>query len=293
MSGIAGYEAHQRKILRWLRRGRIERAYWFIHEDKAQLPAVAPSFTDVSFCRELRGLIATGRLRVLVPSHRLKVQYDELFNTDLVKTVPPRLKIAESFKRARSIDEYHVINFLLSGQTADGQDGQLTVIFAFQELMKRYVDRSPTLYREFSLTLTGIGDDYISEQVRTIGVSVLGKRLKIFPRVTHDAALKLTSQCNVVICCPLNAGFPHYVAEGMAMGHVVLRNDTGGKEEQLREGVNGYFIDSSDIGQMAQVIELILNRDRSSDSTLQAMGYASQEISERYEGFYLEHFARD
>jgi hypothetical protein len=65
------------------------------------------------------------------------------------------------------------------------------------------------------------------------------------------------------------------------MGHIVLRNDAGGMEEQLDEGVNGFRIDSRDIRQFAHVLEMVLNKTTMSDARLQAMGRASQEMITR------------
>ena len=73
------------------------------------------------------------------------------------------------------------------------------------------------------------------------------------------------------------------------MGHVVLRNNSAGVDEQLKEGVNGYGINHEDIKQFAGVIEKILNKDKSSNQDLQKMGLASQEIIKKYqEHGYLE-----
>ena len=105
--------------------------------------------------------------------------------------------------------------------------------------------------------------------------------LIIHPSVPREEALKITSDCNAVICCSLNETFGLYVAEGMFMGHLVLRNDSAGMDEQLKEGVNGYFINGEDIEQFADAIEKILNKD-TTNSQLQSMGAASQRMISPY-----------
>ena len=92
------------------------------------------------------------------------------------------------------------------------------------------------------------------------------------------AALEITRTCNAVVCCSFNEALPLYVIEGMAMGHIVLRNDAGGLEEQLAEGINGYRLDSRDIPQIARVLKIVLDRRATPDQRLQAMGRASQEM---------------
>ena len=76
--------------------------------------------------------------------------------------------------------------------------------------------------------------------------------------------------------------FGLYIAEGMYMGHVVLRNDCSGVEEQLKPGVNGYQIIDGDLQQFTDVIETILNKAKTSDHALEQMGHASQKMVAAY-----------
>jgi len=74
----------------------------------------------------------------------------------------------------------------------------------------------------------------------------------------------------------------------MHMGHIVLRNNAAGMDEQLKPGKNGYFIDHTDVKQFASVIEKILNKSTVSDEVLQKMGAASQQIISKFsENDYL------
>jgi glycosyltransferase involved in cell wall biosynthesis len=167
---------------------------------------------------------------------------------------------------------------LISGSGADGIRGQLLAVAALKQFLNDCYEPNPGAYRDFSLHLVGIGTDYVSQQIRSIGSVALGSRLAIHPPVSHAEALAVTRTCNAVICCSLDEAFGLYVAEGMAMGHVVLRNETGGFEEQLDEGVNGFTIKSDDIGQFVGVIERLLNTSKTSAAELHAMGRASQEL---------------
>jgi glycosyltransferase involved in cell wall biosynthesis len=124
-------------------------------------------------------------------------------------------------------------------------------------------------------------DDYISEQIRSIGSTVLGERLKTIPSIPHREALEITQACNAVICCSFYETGPLYVIEGMRRGHIVLRSNAGGMEEQLDDGVNGFRIDSTDIRQFAGVLAGVLNKRTMPDSRLQTMGRASQELVTR------------
>ena len=165
----------------------------------------------------------------------------------------------------------------MSGKPTDGRKGHMVALAAFHEFMKAHYEPDPDTYRPFTLTLVGMTDDYISQQIRSIGSTVLGERLKTVSSVPHDKALEITRDCNAVICCSFHETFPLYVVEGMCSGHIVLRTDAGGMEEQLDDGVNGFRIDSKNVRQFAGVLERVLNKKTMLDSRLQTMGRSSQE----------------
>ena len=60
------------------------------------------------------------------------------------------------------------------------------------------------------------------------------------------------------------------------MGHVVLRNDAPGVDQQLVDGVNGLRVDNRDVEQFIRVIERLLNLAKTTNADLQAMGRSSQ-----------------
>ncbi len=275
MNSAAVSPTYQRFILRALRTGTLRHASWLIHEDTEQLALVAPAFLDPAFRRQVAHLIERKRLTILVPSSKIKRGYDALLGQEVevlkLRVAPPR-----RFRTRRPVTDYARIDFLLSGTPADGRKGQLIAVFAFHRFMRVFYDERPSDYRDFSLTLLSLGDDYMSMHSRLIGTSVLGDRLRAVERVPHDEALAIGAACNAVICCSMNEAFPLYVAEGMAMGHVLFRNDVGGVDEQLAPGVNGFRIDSDDIVQFASEIEQALNRTKTTDAELHAMGSASQ-----------------
>jgi glycosyltransferase involved in cell wall biosynthesis len=282
MNTTAVREYYQRFILRALRTGALAHAFWFIHEEATQLRESAPFFLEAEFTNQVRQLVEDELLTILVPSLRVKTLYDEVLSTDKVRVMPLRLDIAENYCAPRAVEEYEQLDFLMVGGSAGGRKGQLIALAAFQELLLTDIQRDPSRYRDFTLTLVGIGDDYVSRQIRTLGAAVLGSRLEVMPQVAPETVLEVTRRCNVVICSSINESFGLYVAEGMAMGHVVLRSDTGGSEEQLQPGVNGYAIDIGDIGQFASTIGRLLDRLAASNESLNAMGRASQEIIEPF-----------
>ena len=152
---------------------------------------------------------------------------------------------------------------------------------AFEEFIVRYFEHGPERYRDFTLSLIGVQESDNARQLRRVGEALLGDRFKIYPRMSPHEVIELTAFLNTTICCAEYEGFPLYVAEAMAMGHVLLRNDTGGNQEQLADGVNGFAI-TDDLRQFGAMIERLLNIEKTSDRELQAMGAASQRRIQPY-----------
>jgi glycosyltransferase involved in cell wall biosynthesis len=283
LNSAAVSKRYRHFVIRALIAGQLEHATWLIHEDVEQLAIVAPDLRDAKYLGLLRDLVESGRLEIFVPSLKSKTGYDRLLGTQKVKTLRLRVELEERYRRkSRPRADYSSLAFLMTGGPQDGRKGHLIALFAFDHFLRSSYQANPDRYRPFSLSLVGIGDDYVSEHCRLLGAAWLGDRLRTYPRMSHKKALAVAHGCNAVICCSFNEAFPLYVAEGMAMGHVVVRNDAGGVDEQLVEGVNGYRIDSDDIVQIGGVIEQMLNREKTSDGKLQKMGRASQELIEPY-----------
>lgn len=279
---VAVHDNYRAYIFKALKTGKLNHANWFIHEDIAQLDIVAPHLMRKNNSNSIGKLINSNKLSVFVPSHQTKLSYDKLFDTSKVSVLPLYLPIDYKYHLQRKPSDYEEINFMLSGSPADGRKAQLLAISAFYEFIEKYYNKNPKQYRSFKFHLVSIGDDYYSKQIEWMASSLLGKHAKLYPNMPYKDALEITKKCNAVICCSLNETFALYVAEGMYMGHIILRNNSAGVDEQLKDGKNGYLIDHTDINQFADQIEKILNKKTNSNEDLQKMGKTSQEIIEPY-----------
>lgn len=289
MNTVAVYDNYRDVALNMLAHDRIRNLHWFIHEDQDQLRVVKPILEKPSQIKKIHALIETGKLKIYVPSQRVQEFYNKLFTTNKVTSIPLRVDVPKEFQAKRSTEDYKELAFYISGTPSDGRKGQLIALAAFQQFVLKYASVNPKTYRNFSLHLIAIGNDYISQQIKSIGMSTLGGNLHLYPSIPRHKALEIASQCNVVICCSLNETFALYVAEGMLMGHVVLRNNTAGVDEQLVQKGNGYLI-TDQIPQFASVLEKLLNK-ATSDASLQKMGLHSQKMMQKYaNSTYLDFF---
>ena len=281
MNTVAVPTNYRTFILGALRSEKLAHAYWYIHEDIDQLAVTAPNLLRSDLRSFIGQLVNQSRLTLLVPSRKVKAQYDDAFKTTRTTLLPFKVEVDRTHTARRPAGDYASVRFLLSGGPTDGRKGHMIAMAAFHEFMNSYHERTPERYRPFTVTLVGMTDDHIANQIRSIGATVLGERLQIVPSVPHNEALSIARQCNAVLCCSFNEALPLYVFEGMCMGHIVLRNDAGGMEEQLDQGVNGFQIDSRDIRQFASVLAAVLDKEAMPDSRLQAMGQASQDMIAR------------
>jgi glycosyltransferase involved in cell wall biosynthesis len=294
MNTVAIYDNYREFILMWLRLGRLKHATWFIHEDKAQLPVIEPGFLEPATTGRIKDLLIKDKLQVLVPSEHTRKDYVEILGTTKnIATTPLHVAVDPSLRTERTADDFETIRFFISGTPADGRKGQMIAISALYYYLKNYYDKNPSNYRDFKLELVAIGKDYISQQISWIGESLLGDRMITHPSIPKDEAMLVTRNCNVVICCSLNETFGLYIAEGMLMGHIVLRNNSAGVDEQLKDGVNGYAIDHTNIKHVAEAIEKILNKKTNSNQALLNMSKASQSLIAKYGDYrYIDAIVR-
>jgi glycosyltransferase involved in cell wall biosynthesis len=292
MNTVAIYDCYREVVLNMLQHNKLKNAHWFIHEDEAQLRVVKGVIEEPGTRNKISQLINSSKLHIFVPAKRVKLFYDKLFETNRVKAVPLKLEVPENlFSINRSSSDFDSVRFLLTGAASDGRKGQLIVLAAFQAFLLKYAVNNPSAYRDFEMHFISVGNDYVSTQVKTIGNAILGNKLHTYPALSRHKALEIAHRCNAVICSSLNETFGLYVAEGMLMGHVVLRNDSAGQEEQLSEGKNGFFIDSNDINQMAEVFERILNKNTTPNNAFLSMSRFSQKMMKPYAtNIYLNHF---
>ncbi len=285
LNTVAIYPNYRDYVLNLLFANKLARAHWFIHEDIEQTKLISPELFSDEYIAKVNNLVTSGKLRILVPSSRVAKDYEKLFDLPdgKIKVIALHVDIQDLVPKDKKIKDFDEIRFYMSGNSSDGRKGQLLAISAFQKFIDKYQSLKPNKYRDFSVHFVSIGEnDYVSTQIKLIGNSILGKRLHIHPSLPRDKALNVAEKCNAVMCCSLNETFGLYIAEGMMFGHIVLRNKSAGFEEQLKESKNGYFLDISDIEQMAGVIEKILNKDSNSNELLLEMSNESKKIAKKY-----------
>ncbi len=257
----------------------VNKLVWFIHEDEPSL-----IFNSAEKSRLIK-LLADDKMKMFIAAKKTLLSYQEFFsNKNNILIQPYKLITPKKYHNILDKNDFDKIDFILPGTVGDGRKGQLPLLYAFIEFKKRYYDIHPTEYRDFSLVYIGISDDFLSRQILKHSKKGLGDRFIEYGRVSHDECLEIVrNKANMTICYSLRECLPLFVFEGMTAGHPILRNDSSGIDEQLIDGVNGYYLDSSDFNQIVLTIEKVLNKAKTSNVLLAKMSKASYDIGVQQE----------
>lgn len=278
LNTVAVYPNYRDYVLGLLDSNRLNEAVWFIHEDKPELRFG----DDLGLIERVKRLIQTGKIKVFVPSIQTAKEYNEFFDTDLVQPITLRVETPAKYQKPRKASDFEKIHFILSGTSTDGRKGQMLAISALANFERRYASKNPSQYRDYKLSLIAVGkDDYISSQVRSIGNGLLGDKVEFFPTIPKAKAMEITYGGNVTVCCSLNETFGLFVAEGMQMGHILIRNYASGYQEQITNRKNGHLVDTMSLDDFTDAIEKVLNKSNS-DEKLLAMSKESQKIAKKF-----------
>lgn len=278
LNTVAIYPNYRDYIFGLLDDNRLTKATWFIHEDKPEL-----RFDDKGLIERVKRLVREGKLQIVVPSKQTAREYNDFFATNTVQSIDLRVEVGTHADHERPAKDFDSLRFVISGTPSDGRKGQILAISAFYKYLNDYQQKNPSHYRPFELHLISIGDDYISQQIKALGGGLLQDKVHYYPKIAKDKAMDITDACNVTVCCSLNETFGLFVAEGMLMGHVLLRNRSSGYEEQLVDGINGLTIDSNDISDFANKIERLLNKKATTNQQLHTMSQQSKKLALPYE----------
>jgi glycosyltransferase involved in cell wall biosynthesis len=267
-------------VLNMLQNLTLNKAYWFIHEDHFDYIKRIPNVAQRS-----AHLINAGKLTVVTPSADIAKTFQEYFDGAPVKAVQLYVhSLALTDKSPKPPKVFDHIHFFLSGSPRDGRKGQLIFLAGLQQFINTFARRSFGRYRPFDVHLISIGDDYISQTAKIFADSMAGAGVNVhfYPHLDFTQTAKVQEKCNVSVCTSLGETFGLSIAEGMVLGHVVLRNNTGGHTEQVRDGFNGFLFERGDILGLAKKLERLLNKRTTSNNTLAEMSQNSQAMIAPY-----------
>lgn len=112
--------------------------------------------------------------------------------------------------------------------------------------------------KPIELHLIGEGEQrlMLEERVRALGIT---ERVKFLGRVEHRALAGYYQRAHVFVLPSKNEGMSNSVLEALASGLPLIVSGTGGMQELVTDGVNGYFIDPEAPATFAEKLAVLAN----------------------------------
>ncbi|MDR1447400.1 MAG: glycosyltransferase [Candidatus Ancillula sp.] len=283
-SAILGEYANP--IFEMLGNGSLKKAFWFIHENNL---IHLKNFEGIR--ENITHLLKIGLLEIFAPSQECAELISKYFGNMHIQ--PIQLFVDPSGNSVqRYSDDFSHLDFYISGNPSDGRKGQILFYTALQTAYYKHLKKHPGDYRSFTIHLTTVGNSWISQTIKILAKATPEIEFQLYPPVSFQDAQRIQKTCNVTVCTSLSESFALYIAEGMTMGHVLLRNNTADYKNQIEDGINGFLFEMHDFNELVEKIELILNLKKTSNEKLLQMSEESVKMVTPFtHKNYLEQFS--
>lgn len=120
----------------------------------------------------------------------------------------------------------------------------------------------------------GNAEKELKEQAKKLG---LEDRIEFTGFITPNTEfVKYHRACDVFVLPSLNEGMSNNMLEAMASGIPIIMTPTGGAQELIKDGVNGYIVKFKDSGDIAEKLEKLINNPE----LKKQMGIESRKLAE-------------
>lgn len=85
----------------------------------------------------------------------------------------------------------------------------------------------------------------------------MGERFNWTPHTNRNNALEAMKTANIAISCSRSECFPLVVVEAMALGQPLLRNRSGGWQEQLEPNLTGFDLGDTEYDLRTEQVQLL------------------------------------
>lgn len=153
-------------------------------------------------------------------------------------TVPPLVDLRdEKFAFASPKPENAVPTFAYCGSPSASKEALGEVVKAFHGITDM----------AFRLIIAGLTKEQFSAMY---GITVEDEKIEFLGRVSHEKALQVVRESDYAIIIrpatrATSAGFPTKFAEAISVGTAVVANDTSDLKAYLKNGKNGYLVDTA------------------------------------------------
>ncbi|HRN97006.1 MAG TPA: glycosyltransferase [Candidatus Saccharibacteria bacterium] len=268
------------KVIAASENGTISHAYIYMHENN-----------DMFLVRHLHTLFP--RMNKLISGGKMTLYSPSVMTTDGWKKAIGTTKnmyvmsgkinnLDSRMFKQRTSKDFNKINFILSGSSIP-RKGALSVVYAINGFYNSFYTKDKQKYRDFTLTILGVGDDeyFYNDFIKQSSKSFADK-INLPPRQEDFRGVyDLFSKCNFTITYSVDETYSIVTIEGMSFGHPIIRSEVPGLQEQLKVGKNGWLAPTTDWWKLVEAIEEVLNKTKTSNDKLQQMSQESINIAEK------------
>lgn len=111
------------------------------------------------------------------------------------------------------------------------------------------------LENEFELSIAGFGSE--ADSIKEIANN--NAKLKYLGYLTGEEKIQIIESSHLMCLPSYSEGMPISVLEGMAFGLPIICTKTGGLNDIIKEGENGYFLQSTEPDEIADKIKILLS----------------------------------
>ena len=242
----------------WLEQGQISRLDWFAHEANPRiwLPNAAQK-------QRLKLLLENENMHLRVPSQLILKRYQhwlDYFGKNLERQIPKLSFDKKSQVLVNSpTPSFDTLHFHLTAMAGAGQKGHLWLLRVLEQALA-HSDAQQKHLRQIKLSFIGLEQGPYAAFTREVirrGQKLLGDSFYWTHHGAKSDALRAMVKANVAVSCSLEETFSLVSAESMALGHPLLRSQTGGWSEQLDDGINGFDLGLSGPEVRPEHVELI------------------------------------
>ncbi len=141
-------------------------------------------------------------------------------------------------------------------------------IEAFAGLIKKYP--------QITMRIAGGEGNATQELKEQVQKLKLEDKIKFTGLYTKDESAEIYNWADVFVMPSLNEGMSNNLLEALASGLPILMTPTGGAEELVRDGQNGYLIKMKDVNSIIEKLEILIKNPQKCDE----FGQASRKIAE-------------
>jgi glycosyltransferase involved in cell wall biosynthesis len=261
-------------FLKYLLDNKINKIHWYIHEDMPEIQ-LADKFFHEKFIKACQN----NKLFLYTPSQQVAKNYSEFLDYNVV-CKPYRLEIPGDLMVNRDENEFNKLKFVVVGNANDGRKGQIAILAAFQIFYWEIYNVNKEKYRDFELTMVGLHDDFVTQNLRDIANYKLSQKINLQGRMERSMVLEIIKKSNITITYSYMEALPISTFEGMVAGHPIIRNKVAGFAEQFNN--NGVAVENMNLESLINALEIVLNEEKTSNSKLLEYSKNSNKLTTSY-----------